>query len=159
MHERQGRPGLGARAIVSVLAAMTVVAGCSVLGDLGVGGASSDYDIHVENGTTLDVAVVVNERKVASASAGGFQVVPASGLVRPPWDIALVTSSGRTIAELHVAAGSVGCEDGPDGSRACSGAVTLEDLSCGRVVLWVTPTPPEIPPPMPGGGKPGDCEP
>jgi hypothetical protein len=142
-----------------VIAVSLVVAGCSILGELNVGGLSSDYDIHIENGTELDLGILVNASVVAQVPAGTGDVVEAGGLGALPWTIVAMTPTGRWLASMRVEPDSVGCTDGPDGSRACSGSVSLTDLSCGRLLLYVTPTPPEIPAPMPGGGEPGDCDP
>ena len=85
-------------------------------------------------------------------------MIPASGLGPLPWKVEAVTTSGRVLVELEVQPGSVGCTTAPDGSTPCFGSLSLVDLSCGRIVMYVGGTP-SIPAPMPGAGEPGDCEP
>jgi len=142
-----------------VLALAMTLEGCSVLGDLNLGGLSSDYDIHVGNGTTLDLGILVNGSVVTHVAAGQSAVVPAGGLGALPWTIVAMAPSGRWLATLRVEPDSVGCEDGEDGSRACSGSLTLHDLSCGRFLMYLGPEPPSLPAPVPGAGEPGDCDP
>lgn len=150
---------MSARVPVAALAVAAVVAGCAALAGIREGGRPSDYDIHVANDTTMALGITVNGALVAQAPPGQPTTVAAAALGPLPWDVRAVTASSRIVAQVRVEAQSVGCVDHPDGSRECGGALVLEDLSCGRLVLYVTPVPPSLPAPVPGAGEPGDCEP
>ena len=142
--------------ILVAVAAQLLVVGCSVLGTV----PSSDYDVTVGNGTLLDLRIRLNGTLLEGVSAAeSSTTIPAARLGSLPWRLEAVTSSGRVIADMTVAPGSVGCVDGPAGSRSCSGVVRVVDLSCGRFVMYATPEAPPLPAPVPGTGAPGDCEP
>lgn len=125
-----------------------LLAGCSLLPSAPPGA----YDIHVDNGTTLDVEIFVNGEYVARVRAHETEVVAAPQAIALPWDIvARTSSSGRPVAGLWVQPGSVDVEGGDQrgtGARA--------DLSCGRLDVYVGPP---MMGPAPGPGAPGDCRP
>jgi hypothetical protein len=143
------------RILVAVLGAV-VLGGCTSLGSV----PSSDYDVTVVNGTLLDLRIRLNGvfREGVSA-AESSTTVPAARLGTLPWRLEAVTSSGRVIADMTVAPGSVGCVEGPERSRSRSGVVRVVDLSCGRLVIYAAPEAPPLPAPVPGAGAPGDCDP
>ena len=139
---------------VAVLA-VAALAGCAALNTV----PSSDYDVTVGNGTLLDLRIRLNGALLEGvAAAETSTTIPAARLGPLPWRLEAVTSSGRVIAEMAVAPGSVGCVEGPEGSRTCSGVVRVVDLSCGRFVMYAAPEAPPLPAPVPGAGAPGDCE-
>jgi hypothetical protein len=145
------------RRIAGILAATLIGAGCSLIPSP----APGDFDIVVDNGTTMDLVVRVNGVAIHGFGPGDGGTIPASGLGTLPWTVEAVTASGRRVTSMDVVAGSSGCSEpaGGDANRECHGVLTVADLSCGRIVMYTNATTPEIPAPMPGVGVPGDCDP
>jgi hypothetical protein len=137
---------------LALLAALAL-AGCSLLPSP----SPSDYDILVQNGTTLEVGLRDNGTIVRVFPPGVGGGIAASSLPALPWTVEAVTPGGRVLASMPVAKGSVGCTDRPDGFRECEGALGRADLSCGRFDMFVGDVAPGGP--APGPGEPGDCVP
>ncbi|HEX5827873.1 MAG TPA: hypothetical protein VFY23_10155 [Candidatus Limnocylindrales bacterium] len=107
----------------------------------------------------LDVVVVVNGRPV-DLPAGMSMQAGTDVIGAPPWAVEVRTAtSGRLLTRLDVPAGAGTCADDPDGAAPCAGLLRVVDLSCGRLVVYVSADPPSLPAPMPGAGAPGDCAP
>jgi hypothetical protein len=140
--------GLFALATVA-LAAAALTSGCSLL--------PPDYTLHVSNSTTLPLTLVVNDQQVAVLEPGTSADVPSSALPALPWEVATRTVTGRSVATMDVAQGSIVDQRAIDGTGSHSAPAGGVALSCGRIMLWVGSTPPS------GGayseGVPGDCEP
>lgn len=138
------------RAMVRCLMAV-LVASCGPIAPTPSNGLlPGDFDIHVANGTTLDVSIVVNGALVLVVPPGG-QTIPADRLPALPWAVEARTASGRVLTSVDIRQDSVqrrGNGTHSAGARA--------DLSCGRLDIYVA-----IPlmGPMPGPGVPGDCDP
>ena len=134
-------------AFVSLLA--MIVGGCSA--DLPAGA-----ELGVDNGTTLEVRIVVNGTQVASVPAAQQEFVESSALPDLPWRIQALSPTGRVLLEMHVESGVVWSTTAPDGHSESHSAGARVDLSCGRLDLYVGAP---MLGPMPGPGVPGDCEP
>lgn len=132
---------------LSLLAA--VLAGCSLLPS--AASLPDPYDIHVENGTTLDVGIAVSDRVVRVVPHGGSATIPAAEAGALPWVIEARTGSGRVLLSFGVEAGSVDVD-----GDAQQGRGGRADLSCGRLDVYVGPV---LLGPAPGPGEPGDCLP
>ena len=131
-----------------VLAASLVV-GCSVL--------PTDYTLHVSNGTTLPMTLVVNGEKVSDLAPGTEANVALGDLPSLPWSVSTRTSTGRVVATMQVEPGSVVDDRAIDGTGSYSAPAGGVTLSCGQVRMWVGSMQP-----IGGGpaeGAPGDCEP
>jgi hypothetical protein len=137
-----------ALAAAALLAACPLLAACSLLP-----GPSSDFDISVENGTTLDIGIVVNGARVAAVAGGDGTVIPAAGLGPLPWRVVAVTSSGRELASMTVDA-SMGCVPNGGGGMSCHGAMGRADLVCGRFTMYAAGPFAGGPAPIPGAGDP-----
>jgi hypothetical protein len=118
--------------------------------------APADYSVHVENNTTLNVAMIVNDRAIGFIGSGEAVTFGVEMLPPLPWDIEVRSPSGRVLLNLPVQIGDVEPPVTENGGTSMSGSVARVDLSCGRLDLWVGA--PMIGPP-PDGGVPGDCEP
>ena len=106
--------------------------------------------LHITNGTTLTVTLVVNGQRVWDLSPGS----PAPGidvadLPPVPWSVEARSPSGRVLVSMQVQ---------PGDGQAYTSKAQLADLSCGRLWIWVgdvTPDAPKEPSPAPSG----DCAP
>jgi hypothetical protein len=136
------------RSLPTVIALAAIAAGCALLP-----GPSSDFDINVENGTTLDIGIVVNGERVGVVAGGDGMVIPARELGPLPWRVVAVTSTGRELASMAVDA-SMGCVAGPGGGTSCRGALGLADLVCGRFAMYAAAPFAGGPAPVPGAGEP-----
>jgi hypothetical protein len=116
-----------------------------------------DYSLTVENDTTIPVTLVVNEKAVTVIQPANGAIIHAGELPALPWRLELTTASGRTVATLPVADGSVVDERAMDGTGSYSAPATRVDLSCGTIRMSVGSVTPGGPPP--GPGTPGDCDP
>lgn len=126
-----------------------VLTGCSLLPP--AARVPDAYDIHVENGTTLDVGIAVSDRVVRVVPRGESATIPAAEAGQLPWAIEARTGSGRVLLSFGVQAGSVDVE-----GAAQQGRGGRADLSCGRLDVYVGPV---LLGPAPGPGEPGDCAP
>jgi hypothetical protein len=136
-----------------VLAA-ALVAGCSTTSAV----TSPDgMTLNVENGSTLQVTLVVNGQMVSPVDAGGaLRDVPASQLPGLPWNAEVRSPSGRVLVSMVVHAGDVAEGQSGDGSGFARGRAARADLSCGRIDIWSGPP---LLGPSTAGGSPGDCAP
>ena len=138
-------PAIRSLAVVVLLALLA--AGCH---------APADYRLGVDNGTTLDVRIVVNGTQVTSVPAQQQQFVDAAAMPPLPWRIQALSPTGRVLLETHVESGVVWSTTTPDGGTESHSAGTRVDLSCGRLDVYVGAP---MMGPVPGPGVPGDCEP
>jgi hypothetical protein len=131
------------------LATVALTSGCSLL--------PADYTLHVSNSTTLPLTLVVNDHQVAVLEPGTDADISSDRLPALPWSVATLTSTGRSVATMDVAPGSVVDQRAIDGTGSYSAPFGAAALSCGRVMLWVGNLEPT------GGGYsegvPGDCNP
>ncbi len=112
--------------------------------------------LHVQNGTTMPVSLLVNGRGVEVIPAGGGPIeFGVTDLGPAPWRIRLVSPSGRLLLETEFTADAVSTTVGPDGEVILRGAAARVDLSCGRLDIWSGPP---LAGPAPGAGTPGDCD-
>lgn len=113
-------------------------------------------DLEVGNGTTLDVTLVVNGAALRVVPPGAAVRVPVSELPLLPWTVEARSPRGRVLTSMTVRPGDVRATTTPNGARAYQSAGVRVDLSCGRLDIWSG-----IPMlgPLPGPGRPGDCEP
>jgi hypothetical protein len=133
-----------------------VVAACGpILPTAGV--PPVDYTLHVENGTTLALAIAVNGQPVALAAPKDAKAVPAAALPPLPWNVEARSASGRVVLTLVVKPGSVVDIRNADGTGSHSAPGARVDLSCGRLDMYPGNSPMMGPPP--GPGAPGDCAP
>ncbi len=141
--------------LLVLIATVLLAGGCQLLPS----DASGDYDIVVNNGTTLDVAIIVNGSIARVVNGGASASMPATTLGALPWAIEAKTSSGRVLASMEVSAGSTGCTQDPaGGGTSCRGVVRQVDLSCGRFEMYTNGSG-FSGGPAPGPGTPGDCQP
>jgi hypothetical protein len=122
---------------------------------LGCAAPHRTLDLTVSNQTTLAVTVFVNGDVLVSVPPGEVRAVFVSGGA-VPWAVESRTPSGRVLSSMTVRPGDVSETTHPDGSRTARGAAVRVDLSCGRLDMWSGPP---LLVPMPGPGRPGDCEP
>ncbi|HEY7131590.1 MAG TPA: hypothetical protein VH440_05025 [Candidatus Limnocylindrales bacterium] len=144
--------GLAVLAVLEVL-----VAGCGSLVPTAARSRAdgTDYTLHVLNGTTLAVNVLVNGAPIGLVAAGGAGEFPEARLPALPWHVEARTVSGRPLLGMDVVEGSVVDVRNADGSSMQSAPFGRTDLSCGRLDLYVGRTSPLGP--APGLGQPGDC--
>jgi hypothetical protein len=119
--------------------------------------AAVDYTLHVSNGTTLALSVIVNGQSIGVAPAGINADYTVDQLPGLPWAVETRTVSGRLILQLDVQPGSVIDIRNADGSGSHSAPARRADLSCGRLDLYVGSI--GMLGPAPGPGVPGDCVP
>ena len=110
----------------------------------------------IDNGTTLQVTVLVNGAQVATVPDHQQRFVELTALPDLPWIIQARSPTGRVLLEVHVESGAVGSTTAPDGQTESRSVGARVDLSCGRLDIY-TGTP--MSGPMPGPGQPGDCAP
>jgi hypothetical protein len=133
-----------------------LVLGCGSFFPTPLDSPAFDAEINVENGTDLDVTIVVNGTAAAAAPDHVSTTIPASGLPPKPWSVEARSPSGRVLLTFTVQPGDVTSTTSPDGATSMTGAGSRADLSCGRLDVAVGP--PMLGPP-PGPGVPGDCAP
>jgi hypothetical protein len=105
----------------------------------------------VANGTTLEVALVVNGTTAVVVPAGRLVELPPDRLPALPWLVQARTKTGRQLLEFEIRAGDVVVAG--SSSRSIGRRV---DLSCGRLDVY-SGAPMGGPPP--GEGVLGDCDP
>jgi hypothetical protein len=131
------------------LATVALTSGCSLL--------PADYTLHVSNSTTLPLTLVVNDHQVAILEPGTDADISSDRLPALPWNVATLTSTGRSVATMDVAPGSVVDQRAIDGTGSYSAPAGRITLSCGLVLMCVGNTRPS------GGGLAegvaGDCAP
>jgi hypothetical protein len=139
--------GLSLRQFAAVLVISILLVGCQ-----GAPGVVPDAEmqLHVNNGTPLQLLLVVNGRTYPLPAEGQIDL-RASELPPLAWMAEIRTMSGRSLVGLTVRSGDVvqtQASQKGDGARV--------DLSCGRIDIWSGP--PLLGPP-PGAGAVGDCIP
>jgi hypothetical protein len=140
---------------LSIVAGLLLVAGCGPIRP--TTSTRPDYTLHVDNGTTLALTIVVNGQRVGvvgGQNAGAFQ--PAA-LPPLPWSVEVRSTSGRVVLSVAVGVGSVTDTVGPNDEHEHGAPGARIDLSCGR--LDVYPGDVGMLGPAPGRGAPGDCLP
>lgn len=150
----------GALAAVACLVLVLLLTACGASSPAAPGDASTvpadEMSLGIQNGTSLDVALVVNGQLVGVYPASSGEEIPAAQLPALPWDVEARTATGRVLVELPVHEGDVWSRDNTGGGTESSGVGVRVDLSCGRLDVWSGP--PMIGP-APGPGSPGDCDP
>jgi hypothetical protein len=149
-----------ARRSFGVVIVAVLIAGCgSLFPNPGVRPPDGmDYTLHVFNGTTLAVDVVVNGQSIGVAAAeDGLELAPAN-LPGLPWNIEARTVAGRALLDLDVAPGSVIDIRNTDGSGMHSAPQARIALSCGELEIRIGALTPGGGPDR-GQGVPGDCNP
>jgi hypothetical protein len=130
---------LSTRSLAIVVALVMSVGGCSA--------APPPSDkLNVDNGSTLEVVIVVNGTQIGSAAPHRVTSFARSDLGSPPWTIEARTRSGRQLLLLPVA---------PEVVAGSQGTETGIDLSCERLVLYFGTKAGRG---EPGPGTPGDCD-
>lgn len=108
----------------------------------------------IENDTDLELTISVNGTDFATLAPRAVQNYPSNALearlfANLPWSIAVTTMTGRRVARMEVGVGEVTSETGADGVVTTSGEIVVEDLPCGRIIIWAGTVPPSIPVPEP----------
>lgn len=118
--------------------------------------APATRSLEVGNGTAIAVTLVVNGTALRVVPPGAAIAVPVSELPRLPWTVEARSPRGRVLTSMTVRPGDVRETTTPNGARAYQSAGARVDLSCGRLDIWSGMP---MLGPLPGPGKPGDCEP
>jgi hypothetical protein len=142
----------GSRVAVG-FALLVLLAACTTSGTPGP--AAGQAQLGISNGTTLAVTLVVNGQRVADYPAGSGATIELAALPPLPWDVMALTSSGRLLTSMEVAADAAGMPQGTPGG----GTFGRVDLSCGRLTIWAGDSQPSGPAPPPSPGTSGDCAP
>ena len=114
------------------------------------------YDLHVDNGTTLAVSIVVDGRPAGVAAAGQGLTLASGTLPNGEYVVEATTPSGRVLSKGKIHPGDVTRTVEGDGVTGASGDGFRVDLSCGRLDVWVGVP---MAGPAPDPGTPGDCDP
>ena len=117
--------------------------------------ADPRYELHVENGTTVPVSIVINGRTLAQVKGQSSTVVSLAR--EPPGTVAIQAQlpDGRPAISFVIDPATLSSETVGSVTDVV-GAAHRADLSCGRLDLWLL-TPLLGPPPGPGAA--GDCGP
>ena len=101
--------------------------------------------LHVDNGTTRTITILVDGASAATVPAGQSATVALGALPPGAWTIEARLPGGRTIVTTLF----------DKATTALLGASLRTDLSCGPLDLWIA-----VPMlgPAPGPGTPGDCD-
>lgn len=134
---------------VALAAAAVILGSCGSL--LPLPNPQPGAGISVENGTTLEVTIILNGSAVGRVQAGDSAEIPPGELPPLPWSVEARSPSGRLLVSMTVMPGDVDREGNEQ--RGVGGRV---DLSCGRLDVWSGPP---MLGPAPGDGVPGDCLP
>jgi hypothetical protein len=121
--------------IVRLILVAVMLTGCGPIVPVGVGSSASvapDGNVHVKNGTTLDVSIVVNGLSIGTLRAGDETTIESSRLPPLPWAVEARSPSGRVILPWNVAVGQI--QKALDGSGASSATATL---TCGVLRMWI----------------------
>jgi hypothetical protein len=117
---------------------------------------AAQMDLGINNGTTLEVSLVVNGTVVQKVDPGQAPVFTAVQLPALPWAVEVRSPSGRVLVGMTVRPGDVWTRQNADGSSEAKAAGARVDLSCGRIDVWSLL---QMGGPAPGPGVSGDCEP
>lgn len=114
------------------------------------------HSLEAGNGTSLTVTLVVNGAALRVVPPGASAAIPVGELPLLPYVVEARSPRGRVLTSMTVHAGDVRETITPNGARQYSSAAVRVDLSCGRLDIWSG-----FPMlgPLPGPGRPGDCEP
>ncbi len=134
-----------AHALARTLLALGLFAACSPAP------AGEAHDLVVSNQTTLTVALVVNGSVARTVQPHTQETVPVKDLPPLPWKVEARTPTGRVLTSMTVRPGDVWEMPGQR-----KGDAVRADLSCGRLDVWSGPP---LLGPLPGPGRPGDCDP
>ena len=114
----------------------------------------------IENGTDLDVTLVVNGEELGVYPAGGGGEDLEFGELPPlPWRVEARSSSGRVLTSMEVHPGDIRHSTEAGGVESFTSTIGRVDLSCGRLTIWAGYFPPSGPAPGRDSGVAGDCEP
>ena len=157
-----GRRDLDSRVVRRTWFATLLAVGCLIVNACGpilpaTGVFPVDYTVHVDNGTTMALTIVVNGQPVALAAAKDVKAIPMAALPPLPWTVEARSASGRVVLTLIVEPGSVVDIRNADGTGSHSAPGARADLSCGRLDMY--PGSAGMMGPAPGPGVPGDCAP
>ncbi len=119
-------------------------------------GAADQIGLGVDNGTELQLFLVVNSAVVeALAPHTADRSIPMSALPPLPWVVQVKTPSGRALVTMTAAPADL---QGPAvAGDVQTGQQAGAELSCGPLYLWTGASEPIWP--APGSGAPGDCLP
>ena len=115
--------------------------------------------LSLDNGTALEVTLVVNGEALAVAMPSGGLEVDAGELGSLPWIVEARAPSGRVLTTMEVQPGDLQHAIGPNGDGSSSGTISHVALSCGLLIVWAGYAPPSVPAAARGAGEPGDCDP
>lgn len=132
---------------VVVAVAAALLTGCAVV--------RAPVDLHVDNGTTQPITIVVNGSNVATVPPGRSTAIPAAVLPAGDWLVEARLPGGLVVLQGAIVPNAVSSTTGTDGASEQSGSGQRVDLSCGRLDIWVGGP---MLGPVPGPGIPGDCE-
>lgn len=133
------------RLLAVATATIVLVAGCG-----GSAPSTVSLDLHIENGTTKAITVLVDGATVSTVGAGQSATVSEATLPAGAWSVEARLPGGKSVLKSLVDRSSVS-----QTANGASGSGSRVDLSCGRLDVWVG-----IPMvgPAPGPGTPGDCD-
>jgi hypothetical protein len=141
---------IGAVALIAL-----AVGGCSLLPSPRILAVPEAAVLHVVNGTTLTVTLVVDGATIREIGPTQGVDVASAQLPPLPWNAEVRTVLGRVLLRLTVNAGDVSETSTAEGGSS-RGAGRRVDLSCGRIDIWSGPP---MLGPAPRPGTPGDCAP
>jgi len=112
--------------------------------------SSLNPNLHLSNGTTLTVTLVVKGQHIGDYPPGGSDPTIKLATLPPlPWKAEARSPSGRVLTSLVVQ---------PGDGQPNTGTGQFVDLACGRIWIWIGDVRPDAPvPAIPS--KPGDCAP
>lgn len=133
------------------LATLVLAVGCAIAAPA----SRLSRDLHVDNGTTKAVTILVDGAVVGTVAATQSAIIPESSLPAGDWSVEARLPGGKRIFRSQVAPSAVSQTTDPNGGTTMTGSGQRADLSCGRLDVWVG-----IPMlgPYPGSGTPGDCD-
>lgn len=139
------------RLFVLASATLVLAAGCAIAAPA----SRSSLDLHVDNGTTKTITILVDGAIVSTVAATQSATIPQSSLPAGDWTVEARLPGGRHIFRGQIMPSAVSQTTDPSGGTRMTGSGQRADLSCGRLDIWVG-----IPMlgPAPGPGTPGDCD-
>ncbi len=140
--------------LMRVLFALVLVLGCTPT--VVPPGSPPTNDLEAANGTAIAVTLVVNGTALRVVPPGAAVAIPVSELPLLPWTVEARSPRGRVLTSMTVRPGDVRETTTPSGVREYYSAAVRVDLSCGRFDVWSGMP---MLGPLPGPGRPGDCEP
>jgi hypothetical protein len=141
--------GIRRSVVVGLFAA--IVASC--------GSLATTPNLGARNGTTIDVAIVVNNVEIGRLAPGESIEGVQDRAGSLPWLVQLrTTESGRAVLTMRLEPAELDPAVDANGVSVESGSLTTVDLSCGRLEVWTGDRSAVGAGPPPGAGRPGDCE-